>query len=155
MPILRRRIQEVICILRNRNLRCDIAQLLFLRTKEHHIIIMWRLYVEGIMTAVANVTESRVSWCYSMITSYTTSFEAFTVVVFHVEVFRVVTSCNVVVGYKRFGGPCCLRLQGAGTSCTDNFILTLITSFYLVNRCASAIWACALLFYTSFTHSSV
>jgi hypothetical protein len=28
-----------------------------------------------------------------------------------VEVFCVVTLCSVVVGYKSFGGPCCLHLQ--------------------------------------------
>jgi hypothetical protein len=31
---------------------------------------------------------------------------------FQVEVFWVVTPCYVVVGYQRFGGPCCLHLQG-------------------------------------------
>jgi len=31
---------------------------------------------------------------------------------FQVEVFWVVTSCSVVVGYRRFGGLCCLHLQG-------------------------------------------
>jgi len=29
-----------------------------------------------------------------------------------VDVFWVVTVCIVVVGYYRFGGPCCLHLQG-------------------------------------------
>jgi hypothetical protein len=29
-----------------------------------------------------------------------------------VEVFWVVTPCNVAVGYQRFEGPCCLHLQG-------------------------------------------
>jgi len=28
-----------------------------------------------------------------------------------VMVFWIVTSCSVVVGYRRFGGLCCLRLQ--------------------------------------------
>jgi len=28
-----------------------------------------------------------------------------------VEVFWIVKPCNVVVGYQRFGGPCCLHLQ--------------------------------------------
>jgi hypothetical protein len=32
--------------------------------------------------------------------------------VFQVEVFWVVTPCNVVVEYQRFGGPCCPHLQG-------------------------------------------
>jgi hypothetical protein len=39
-------------------------------------------------------------------------FEAFTAVKIQVDVFWVVTSCGVVVGYQRFGGPCCLHLQG-------------------------------------------
>jgi hypothetical protein len=39
-------------------------------------------------------------------------FEAFTAVMFLVEVFWVVTPCSVVVGYQRFGGPSCLHLQG-------------------------------------------
>jgi hypothetical protein len=30
----------------------------------------------------------------------------------HVEVFWIVTPCGIVVGYQRFGGPCCLHLQG-------------------------------------------
>jgi len=38
------------------------------------------------------------------------SFEAFTAVMFQVEVFWVVTPCNVVVGYQRFRGPCCFCL---------------------------------------------
>jgi len=33
------------------------------------------------------------------------------VVIFQVEVFWVVTVCNVVVGYQRFGCPCCLHLH--------------------------------------------
>jgi len=39
------------------------------------------------------------------------SFEAFTAVMFQVEVFWVVTPCNVVVGYQRFGGSCCLDMK--------------------------------------------
>jgi hypothetical protein len=31
-----------------------------------------------------------------------------------VEVFWVVMPCSVVAGYQRFGGPCCLHLQGTG-----------------------------------------
>jgi hypothetical protein len=31
---------------------------------------------------------------------------------FQVEVFWAVTLCNVVVGYQRFGGPCCVYHQG-------------------------------------------
>jgi hypothetical protein len=36
----------------------------------------------------------------------------FTAVKIQVVVFCVVTSCWVVVGYQRFGGPRCLRFQG-------------------------------------------
>jgi hypothetical protein len=32
--------------------------------------------------------------------------EAFTAVIFEVEVFWVVIPCSVVVGYRRFGDPC-------------------------------------------------
>jgi len=32
--------------------------------------------------------------------------------VFQVAVFWVVTPCSHVLGYQRFGGPCCLHLQG-------------------------------------------
>jgi len=28
-----------------------------------------------------------------------------------VDVFWVLTPCSVVLGYQRFGGPCCLHLQ--------------------------------------------
>jgi hypothetical protein len=41
----------------------------------------------------------------------TASFEAFTVVMFQVEIFRVVMLCSVVVGYQCSGGPCCLHLH--------------------------------------------
>jgi hypothetical protein len=41
-----------------------------------------------------------------------TSFEAFTVVKFDVEVFWVVTLYRNVVGYQRSGGHCCLHIQG-------------------------------------------
>jgi hypothetical protein len=40
------------------------------------------------------------------------SFESFNVVMFQVEVFWIVTPCIVVVGYRRFRGPCCLHLLG-------------------------------------------
>jgi hypothetical protein len=33
-------------------------------------------------------------------------------VIFEVDVLLVVTLCNVLVRYQRFGGPCCLHLQG-------------------------------------------
>jgi len=41
------------------------------------------------------------------------SFEAFAAVMFHVEVFWIVTPCSIVVGYQRFRGPCCLHPQGS------------------------------------------
>jgi hypothetical protein len=48
-----------------------------------------------------------------MLCSVTIEIHAvFTAVNIQVEVFRVVKPCSVVVGYQRFGGPCCLHLQG-------------------------------------------
>jgi hypothetical protein len=38
-------------------------------------------------------------------------FEVFTAVKIQFEVFWVLTPSSVV-GYQRFGGPCCLHLQG-------------------------------------------
>jgi len=38
--------------------------------------------------------------------------EASTALNIPVEVFWVMTPCSVPVGYQRFGGPCCLPLQG-------------------------------------------
>jgi len=35
-----------------------------------------------------------------------------TVLRIEIDVLWVVTPCSVVVGYQRFGGPWCLRLQG-------------------------------------------
>jgi hypothetical protein len=35
----------------------------------------------------------------------------FQAVMFQVHVFCVVMQCSVMVGYRRFGGPCCLHLQ--------------------------------------------
>jgi hypothetical protein len=32
--------------------------------------------------------------------------------IFQIEVFWVVTPCNVLIRYQRFRGPCCLHLQG-------------------------------------------
>jgi len=40
------------------------------------------------------------------------SFEAFTSVMIQVEVLWVVPPCDVVVGYRRFGEPCYLHIQG-------------------------------------------
>jgi hypothetical protein len=39
--------------------------------------------------------------------------DIYTTVNIQVEVFWVVTPCSAVVGYHRFGGPCCLHLQGS------------------------------------------
>jgi len=43
------------------------------------------------------------------------SFEAFTEVMFQVEVLWAVTPCIVVVGNQRFWGPCLLHLKGKVT----------------------------------------
>jgi hypothetical protein len=44
--------------------------------------------------------------------------------VFQVEVFCVVTSCSVVVGYRRFVSQCCLHLQGEVTGVSHSHIIT-------------------------------
>jgi len=43
-------------------------------------------------------------------------YEVFTAVKSQVKVFWVVASCSLAVGYRRFGGPRCLHLQGDGSS---------------------------------------
>jgi len=53
-------------------------------------------------------------------------FEVFAAIKFHFVVLLVVTSCSDVVGYKRFGGPYCLHLQGG----VFNFLVTLMTSIH-------------------------
>jgi len=39
-------------------------------------------------------------------------FEIFTTMNIQVNIFWVITPCSFVVGYQRFGGLCCLHLQG-------------------------------------------
>jgi hypothetical protein len=41
---------------------------------------------------------------------FNATFEAFTAVIFQVEVFWVVTPCGVLIGYQRFRSTCCLHL---------------------------------------------
>jgi hypothetical protein len=40
------------------------------------------------------------------------NFEAFTAMMFQVEVFWFVSLYSVIVGYQSFRSPCCLHLQG-------------------------------------------
>jgi len=53
------------------------------------------------------------------------SFDVFTAVMFQVEVFWVVTKCNIVVGYQRFRGPWCLHIHPE--DCEDESSETLIS----------------------------
>jgi len=39
-------------------------------------------------------------------------FEAFTAVMFQIEVFWIQIPCSFVVGYEGIGGSCCFHLQG-------------------------------------------
>jgi len=48
----------------------------------------------------------------SQIPSMYARFEVFTAVRIQVETFWGVMPCIVSLGYQRFGGPCCLHLQG-------------------------------------------
>jgi hypothetical protein len=43
-----------------------------------------------------------------------------------VNLFLVVTPCSAVVGYQRFGGPCCLHLQGVTTPKTSTRVTTFL-----------------------------
>jgi hypothetical protein len=61
------------------------------------------------------------------ISSVTVNFSNKTLVGIEVEVFWVVTPCSVVVGYKCFGGPCCLRFQGDVTG--GNWLEIRIVAF--------------------------
>jgi hypothetical protein len=47
------------------------------------------------------------------------------------EVFRMVTLCSNVVGYQRFGGPCCLHLQGEVKIETVRYSKTLL-SYHII-----------------------
>jgi len=53
---------------------------------------------------------------------------------FQVEVFWVVTPCSVVVVYQRFGGPCCLHLQGdvAGMGNNGQFTIYIFSFVFLM-----------------------
>jgi hypothetical protein len=44
--------------------------------------------------------------------TFNARFEVFKAVKVLVMVFWIVTPCSVVVGYQRFGRPCCFHLQG-------------------------------------------
>jgi hypothetical protein len=61
-------------------------------------------------------------------------FEAFTVVMFKVEVFWVVMPCSVMVGYQHFRGPCCLHVQGEVAGMGGNSIDISLHHFTLKDR---------------------
>jgi len=43
-------------------------------------------------------------------------FEVFTAMKIQIVVFWVVMPCSDVVGYRRFGGPCCLHLHHSSSA---------------------------------------
>jgi len=57
----------------------------------------------------------------------------FTAVKILVEVFWVVTSFSVVVGYQRFRGPCCLPLQCANLQ-EDHAVSILTLLMEIIRR---------------------
>jgi hypothetical protein len=58
--------------------------------------------------------------------------EVFTAVKIEVEVFWIVPPCNDMVGYKRFGRPCCLHLHGEKMEAPRS-VETLI-SYHVITR---------------------
>jgi hypothetical protein len=58
------------------------------------------------------MVRSEIKSSRNFINSIITRFEVFTEMKVQVDVFCVVIPCGLVVGYRRFGGPCCLRLEG-------------------------------------------
>jgi hypothetical protein len=71
-------------------------------------------------------------------------FDIFTVEKIQVKVLCGVTPCSVVVGYQRFGGSCCLHLQGdLELKCIAlkyNYILSC-SGFFFQEKTVSLIWA--------------
>jgi hypothetical protein len=72
----------------------------------------------------------RKSWSFLKSTypegnKHVVTFEAFTAVIFQVEVFRVVTPCRILVAYHRFRSLCCLHLQGDEALRGENFTLKM------------------------------
>jgi hypothetical protein len=49
---------------------------------------------------------------YKVYISFWDTFKSF---IFQVEVFWFVIACSVVAGYRRFGDPCCLKMEAAWT----------------------------------------
>jgi len=51
--------------------------------------------------------------------------EIFTAMEIHVTVFWITTPRSYVVGYRRFGGPCCLHLQSVHIHPDEEGTMTL------------------------------
>jgi hypothetical protein len=76
----------------------------------------WLRLENSIKIYLREMRRGQVNWCEmawgrvqwrDFVTLVLELFEVLSIK-FQVEVFRVVTPCNVVVGYWRFRGPCCL-----------------------------------------------
>jgi hypothetical protein len=66
----------------------------------------------GTFVTVKQRTERR----YINRRKFVPRFEAYMAMMVQVDVFWVVPPCSVVVGGQRFGGPCCLHLQGEASN---------------------------------------
>jgi len=58
-------------------------------------------------------------------------FEVFTAVKIQVEVFRVVTPCNVVIVYQRFGGPNCFTLHPEDKGNMDLWNVSILAQHFI------------------------
>jgi len=55
-------------------------------------------------------------------------------VIFEIEFFCVVMPCSVVVGYKRFGAPCCLHFQGEDGGSMDLRNVGILLKHYTASQ---------------------
>jgi hypothetical protein len=78
---------------------------------------MYQIYVIIVRTVTTALSQYRRLLLLLILANFIEKFsvvrlEVFMAVKIQVEVLGAVTPCNVVVGYQRFRGPCCLSEDG-------------------------------------------